>query len=327
MYDDQFLEETLRRAFSDDQYYCVPRGIMRFDYGKAHGWWVRVTRDGAQFKQLFSDGPHGSIEGALRAAISFRHELLASFPVTLKQVHARSLPPEPENRIVRVEEKGKKQPYIAWKARWYDENHAVKNQSFSVKKFGEEGARALALAVARKNHNKVPKLTQVPDNYLTHECRQVLQSDVAILASISSGSSSGSGGKGSERPEFDDEPFAFEGERKLVLHRAIERDKKLRAAKLASFLDENGRLYCELCGFSFSETYPFLSKDIIEVHHVIPLSKLSEAVETKLDDLMLLCANCHFAIHQGDAEENLLMAIEYFEAVRTETGVAPAQEG
>lgn len=318
MYDEDFLNETLRIAFADERNYFVPRGIMRFDYGNAHGWWVRVTRDRAQFKQLFSDGKYGSIEASLRAAILFRHELLSSFPVTVRTVHPRSLPAAPEERIVRVEEKGKKQPYVAWQAKWYDKSHAVKNQSFSVRKFGEEGARALALAAATKNHYRVPKLTKLHDGYFTFECTPLVRADVAIAASIGAGSS-GKGGGGSRQEhaeEINNDPFAFEGERKLVLHQAIERNRELRRAKLAAFLEEHGRLYCELCGFSFAETYPFLSVDIIEVHHIVPLSVLKESTETKLSDLVLLCSNCHFAIHQGDAEENLLMAMEHFEGAK-----------
>jgi len=310
-YDDNFLQETLSHAFGDVEYYCIPKGIIRFDYGNTHGWWVRVTRDNTPFRQLFSDSQYGSIADSLRNAIMYRHKLLSSFPMTIKLVHGRSLPLEPEKRIFRIEEKGKKQPYIAWEAKWYDENHAIKRAHFSVKKFGEEEAKALAFAAARKNHNRRPKLTKIPDNYFSHECKKVLRADVAVLATINSRTSSPTGKQPTEIISAN--PFAFEGERTLVLHRSIERDRKLRTAKLTDFLQKNGSLFCELCGFRFSDTYPFLKKDIIEVHHMIPLSTLTKATETKLSDLMLLCSNCHFAIHQGDAEENLLVAMEYFE--------------
>jgi predicted HNH restriction endonuclease len=308
-YDDNFLQETLARAFGEEEYYCAPKGIIRFDYGNTHGWWVRVRRDNTPFRQLFSDSQHGSIAGSLRNAILYRHKLLSSFPMTIKLVHARSLPLEPEKRVFRIEEKGKNQPYIAWEAKWYDENHAIKHAHFSVKKFGEEEAKALALAAARKNHNRQPKLTKIPDSYFTYECKKLLRADIAVLATINSRTSTGSG-----KQPFSADPFSFEGERTLVLHRSIERDRKLRTAKLSDFLQKNDSLFCELCGFRFSENYPFLKKDIIEVHHVIPLSTLTKSTETKLSDLMLLCSNCHFAIHQGDAEENLLVAMEYFDA-------------
>lgn len=38
----------------------------------------------------------------------------------------------------------------------------------------------------------------------------------------------------------------------------------------------------------------------IEVHHLIPLSELTEERPTKLADLCLLCANCHRMIHRSD---------------------------
>jgi len=36
-----------------------------------------------------------------------------------------------------------------------------------------------------------------------------------------------------------------------------------------------------------------LDEDYIEVHHCAPLSTYAEASETKLEDLALLCSNCH----------------------------------
>ncbi len=311
IYDNNFLNETLRNVFKSEKYYCIPKGVVRFDYGNVHGWWVRVTRDGAQFKQLFSDGKYGSIENSLNKAVLYRHEILSSFPITLKYIYSRGLPSDPEKRIKRIEEKGNKQPYISWKARWYDENHKVKNKCFSVMKFGEEEARLLALSEARKNHNKKPKTTNIPDNYFNHNYKNILRSDVEILASINSGSINS--GDNSNSPSLEINPFAFEGNEVLVLHRSIERDKKIRAEKLKEFILENGKLFCELCGFNFAESYPFLNNDIIEVHHIVPLSTLKKTTVTTLSDLMLLCSNCHFAIHQGDAEENLIIALEHFD--------------
>jgi predicted HNH restriction endonuclease len=69
-----------------------------------------------------------------------------------------------------------------------------------------------------------------------------------------------------------------------------------------------------LCNFRFVEAYPFLKNDVIEVHHVVPLKTLNKSSIVTPDDLMLLCANCHLAVHQGDAEENLLSAMVHFES-------------
>jgi 5-methylcytosine-specific restriction protein A len=98
----------------------------------------------------------------------------------------------------------------------------------------------------------------------------------------------------------DSEPIAIEGESKLAIHMRKERDntfiKKLKidAFKLDSYLK------CEGCEFSFYETYGELGKGFIEAHHLNPLSLNSEEVETKREDIALLCSNCHKMVHKKD---------------------------
>lgn len=312
-YDDAYLQETLRKAFEDPLLYKLPQGIIRYDYAHTHGWWVRVTRDGAHFRKIFSDGQFDSFDAGLREAIMHRHEILASFPVTIKHIHARAIPPEPENRVELKTEKGKKQPYIFWEAKWHDENHNVKKKCFSVQKYGHEEAKALALAAARTMHNKKPKITAHPDVYRNDKFKEMLRADVAVLATINSDPYSKGGGSSKAKDIAASFPHGFEGEKKFVLHLSIERDRKLRDKKISIFLEEHGKLFCELCNFRFAEAYPFLKKDVIEVHHIIPLSTLSKATVVVPDDLMLLCANCHLAVHQGDAEENLHAAMAHFQ--------------
>ncbi|MFD2112017.1 HNH endonuclease [Thiorhodococcus fuscus] len=248
--------------------------------------------------------------------VEFRHEILSTLPLEKKIIGRppKSLPKDPEKRIARRTEKGKQQPYISWQATWYDEHHEVQAKRFSVKKFGEDGARKLALEHAINLHNKTPKpIKEKPNNdpYRKQKFRRVSREDVSILATIDSGRY-----RSKEKNEIeaeDSNPFAFEGERKLELHMAVERDKKLRNQKVKEFLDKNEKIFCELCGFQFTQNYPWLTKDIIEVHHIIPLSKLSGKTKITLNDLMLLCSNCHLAIHQGDEEANLIVALDYFE--------------
>jgi predicted HNH restriction endonuclease len=308
MYDEKFLQETLRRTFEDPEYYNVPLGIRRHDFSNMHGWWVRVTREKTMFRKLFSDGVYGSIQEALKQAVLYRHEILSNLPPTKRKISNRGLPIAPEKRIKRYIEKGKLRPYIYWKARWYDKDHKIKTKNFPVHSLGESKAKSLALEAATLNHNKKPKISKVIDPYLNHKYDPISRADVEILATISSTP------KSSNRSIANNNPFAYEGERKMELHRSIERDRKLRSKKIASFLEENNnKIFCELCSFNFIENYPFLSKNIIEVHHIIPLASLSEKTKINLNDLMLLCSNCHFAVHQGDAEENLLIAMDYFE--------------
>lgn len=312
-YDDAYLQETMRVAFEDPLVYKLPKGIIRYDYAHTHGWWVRVTRDGAHFRKIFSDGQCESFDDGLRKAIRYRHEILASFPVTIRHVHARSIAPEPENRIELKTEKGKQQPYVFWEAKWYDGDHNIKRKCFSVQKYGHEEARLLALTAARSNHNKKPKISAHPDVYQSDSFREILRSDVEVLATVNSNSYSKSGAENREQEAASSYPHGFEGGKKYVLHVAIERDRKLRDQKVNHFLETHGKLFCELCGFRFIDAYPFLKQDVIEVHHIVPLSTLSKATVVRFEDLMLLCANCHLAVHQGDAEENLLEAMVQFE--------------
>lgn len=91
---------------------------------------------------------------------------------------------------------------------------------------------------------------------------------------------------------------ALEGRvlRRLVAVR--ERDPKLRQTKILRSRAERGHIACEICEFDFEVVYGALGEGFIHVHHVVPLH-FSGAVETKLDDLVLLCANCHQMIHRA----------------------------
>jgi len=310
MYDDEYLENTLSHAFGDTEFYNVPEGIRRHDYGNMHGWWVRVQRDRTMFRKLFSDGVHGSIQESFKQAILYRHEVISSFPVTIKKLSNRGLPLDPEKRIKRREDKGRLRPYVYWQARWYNKDHEIEKANFPVFTHGEENAKTMALEAARVRHNRKPKISDVRDPYLIPKYEKVSRAEVDIWATINNKTQSTDKNK---IDVSDFEPYGYEGERKYELHKSIERDRKLRNKKISLFMEENGKLFCEICQFSFIESYPFLSTDIIEVHHIVPLSTLTKGKRVEVNDLMLLCSNCHFAIHQGDAEGNLIDAMVYFE--------------
>jgi predicted HNH restriction endonuclease len=55
---------------------------------------------------------------------------------------------------------------------------------------------------------------------------------------------------------------------------------------------------CEVCGFSFEETYGPVGKAFIIAHHVEPLGSRRRASRTALGDIELICANCHAMIHK-----------------------------
>lgn len=60
----------------------------------------------------------------------------------------------------------------------------------------------------------------------------------------------------------------------------------------------NGKLFCEICKFDYKEKYGELGEDYIEGHHVIPVSELEEGSKTKVEDIILVCANCHRMLHR-----------------------------
>ncbi|WP_370157507.1 HNH endonuclease [Bradyrhizobium ottawaense] len=49
--------------------------------------------------------------------------------------------------------------------------------------------------------------------------------------------------------------------------------------------------------FNFSAKYGERGHGFIECHHARPVSNLQPGEKTKLDDLILLCANCHRMVH------------------------------
>ena len=91
---------------------------------------------------------------------------------------------------------------------------------------------------------------------------------------------------------------ATEGQRYLRAHYMRERSSRLRQDKLRTFRKAHGALFCELCGYKASAYAPELFTDrAFEVHHKSPLADAIEPVRTTLDDLAVLCANCHRAVH------------------------------
>jgi 5-methylcytosine-specific restriction protein A len=96
--------------------------------------------------------------------------------------------------------------------------------------------------------------------------------------------------------EFEEE--ASEGKIITRIHQTYERDTKLVRMKKERVLKEKGKLLCEACGFDFSDKYGERGKDFIECHHTKPVSEIGDKGKTNIDELALLCANCHRMIHR-----------------------------
>jgi 5-methylcytosine-specific restriction protein A len=87
-----------------------------------------------------------------------------------------------------------------------------------------------------------------------------------------------------------------EGRLLVRTHFVRERSRKRRQDKINQHRQLHGRLNCQTCGFDFEQFYGDHGADYIECHHVVPLSE-SGPTTTRLEDLILLCANCHRMIH------------------------------
>lgn len=92
-------------------------------------------------------------------------------------------------------------------------------------------------------------------------------------------------------------PTGWEGNAELVLHFRRERDPALRQAKLTAVLEATGALACEVCGFDFADCYGKTGRGFAECHHIRPLA--AGMRETRLEDLAVVCANCHRMVHRS----------------------------
>jgi 5-methylcytosine-specific restriction protein A len=87
-----------------------------------------------------------------------------------------------------------------------------------------------------------------------------------------------------------------EGARTKVVVNKFERSPANRAACIAV----HGSV-CKVCGFDFGKVYGQLGQGYIEVHHRIPVSKMSgNYVVNPVTDLVPLCSNCHSVVHRHD---------------------------
>lgn len=92
---------------------------------------------------------------------------------------------------------------------------------------------------------------------------------------------------------------AVEGGAVLTSHIRRERSRQLVEAKRRAHRVEHGHLSCEACGLSECELPPEIGEACFEAHHLLPLGLRQASAITKLDDLGLLCANCHRLIHRS----------------------------
>ena len=99
--------------------------------------------------------------------------------------------------------------------------------------------------------------------------------------------------------EAEDDRAYWEGRPSLRTHLLRERNRALVSAAKAAFRAKHDRLFCEVCGFDFETTYGSLGASFIEAHHESALAEREESAKTRIQDLRMVCANCHRMLHRA----------------------------
>ena len=90
--------------------------------------------------------------------------------------------------------------------------------------------------------------------------------------------------------------FREEGRRLMLSVSKVERDTRVREAALRHF-----GAVCRVCDLDPSKKYGPFAKDCVEVHHLKPLGSGGEKRgPTRLSDVIVVCPNCHRALHKWD---------------------------
>lgn len=100
--------------------------------------------------------------------------------------------------------------------------------------------------------------------------------------------------------EEDDEQSFSEGKEKFKIHRSKERNQEVVRIAKKLYYEKDRYLSCQIpvCRFSFLKFYGQIGEGYIEAHHIKPLSELTAETNTKIEDIVLVCTNCHKMLHR-----------------------------
>jgi 5-methylcytosine-specific restriction enzyme A len=146
------------------------------------------------------------------------------------------------------------------------------------------------LAQGKKGLSRGNKLEESVWEEFSSDPKRLAQTAAAIRADLQASPDN-------EDDWYDGIEEAEEGRRLTRAHLVRERSRKLVKAKKAACLKTTGALRCEACKFEFKDKYGERGQSFIEVHHNLPLYQLKPGTKTRLEDLHVLCANCHRMIH------------------------------
>jgi len=85
-----------------------------------------------------------------------------------------------------------------------------------------------------------------------------------------------------------------EGSTKKITVNSYERNEKARKICIRYY----GAI-CKICNFNFEQNYGTVGKGYIHVHHLTPLSEITNEYEVNsIEDLRPVCPNCHAMLHK-----------------------------
>jgi hypothetical protein len=103
-----------------------------------------------------------------------------------------------------------------------------------------------------------------------------------------------------EPPDIEEIEAFPEGSEKRRLHLIRERNQVVILKAKEYGFKRDPMLRCQVCGFSFIEKYGEHGHHFIEAHHTQPIATLKSGSRTRVEDIALICGNCHRMIHRGD---------------------------
>lgn len=83
-----------------------------------------------------------------------------------------------------------------------------------------------------------------------------------------------------------------EGMKVFKKHFIRERNQSIRKI----FIKKNPQPICDICGKNMHVIYPW-TNNMLEIHHIYPLSSTEKSMNTSIDDVVGLCPSCHRALH------------------------------
>ncbi len=138
------------------------KGISRIDSGSTHGWFVRGYRNGKTYSKLFSDRKCGGREEAYETAIKYRDELYNELEQIPSKPRARRIVFRDSrnttgvlgvSRTKKTDSKGRTTE--CYSVSWRPAPGKQKCTSFSIRKYGEEKAFELAVALRKQKLEEI----------------------------------------------------------------------------------------------------------------------------------------------------------------------------